>query len=293
MTRPAARRADSRTAAGHLARRAGSVAACALLCLSGAPARAQLLEDTPKGLQGVGIQEHLDESLPLDLTFRDERGETVALGGYFRPGKPVALCFVYFDCPMLCNVFLDGFTASLRDLGWTPGQEFEIVTVSIDPEDTPADAVKRRALYLDRLGLPEAEAGWHFLTGTQESITALTEAVGFHYRLDPETGEFHHTTALFLATPQGRLSRYLYGVVFDPRTLRLSLVEASDGKIGTTTDQVLLFCFAYDHTEGRYGPAAMNLMRAAGAVVVVLLGAFIALNIRRERRRGHPASLGA
>ena len=292
MTSPAVRRSDSQAAAGHRALRAWGLVACVLLCLGG-PARAQLLEDTPEGLKGVGIDEHLDETLPLDLTFLNEEGETVALGSYFRPGKPVALCFVYFDCPMLCNVFLDGFTASLSDLGWTPGQEFEIVTVSIDPGDTPPDAVKRRARYLERLGKPGAEAGWHFLTGSQAHITALTEAVGFRYQLDPGTGEFHHTTALFLATPEGRLSRYLYGVVFDPRTLRLSLVEASDGKIGTASDQVLLFCFAYDHTEGRYGPAAMNLMRAAGALVVVALGAFIALNIRRERRRGSPASLGA
>lgn len=263
-----------------------------LLALA-APATGQLVEKTPQGLEGVGIDEHLDEALPLDLTFTDENGDTVALGAFFRQGRPVALSLVYFDCPMLCNVFLDGFTASLQELEWTPGQEFEVVTVSIDPEDDAAGASAKRAHYVEQLDRPEAAKGWHFLTGSQENITALAKAVGFRYQFDPAAGEFHHVTALFLATPEGRLSRYLYGVVFDPKTLRLSLVEASDGRIGTATDQLLLFCFAYDHTEGRYGPAAMNLMRAFGAVCVIVLGVFIAMNIRRERRRGHAASLGA
>ncbi len=266
-------------------------AACAL-ALAG-PVRGQVLEKSPEQLDGVGIDEHLDRALPLDLTFVDEDGNTVTLGSYFRQGKPVALSLVYFDCPMLCNVFLDGVTATLQDLEWTPGEEFEVVTVSIDPGDTPAGATAKRARYVERLGRPEAAAGWHFLTGSQDHITKLADAVGFRYRLDPDTGEFHHTTALFLATPEGHLSRYLYGVVFDPKTLRLSLVEASEGRIGSATDQLLLFCFAYDHTEGRYGPAAMNLVRAVGAVVVIVLGVFIALNIRRERHRGRAASLGA
>ncbi|GJM43415.1 MAG: photosynthetic protein synthase I [Gemmatimonadota bacterium] len=268
------------------------VAALGVLLSVGA-AWGQLTEKAPEELTDVGIEEHLDAVLPLELTFRDETGQEVALGSFFRAGHPVVLNLVYFDCPMLCNVFLDGFTASLQDLDWTPGQEFEVVTVSIDPEDDAAGALKKRERYVEVLGRPEAAQGWHFLTGSQENITALANAVGFRYRLDDMSGEYQHTTAIFLATPEGRLSRYLYGVQFDPRTLRLSLVEASDGRIGTATDQILLFCFSYDHTAGRYGPAAMNLMRAFGALCVVALGSFIALNVRRESRRKSAVTLGA
>jgi protein SCO1/2 len=265
----------------------------AVALLLPAAAGAQRLEGQPEPLEGVGITEHLDEPVPLDLTFRDEQGREVALGRYFSEGKPVALNLVYFDCPMLCNVFLDGFTATLRELDWTPGKEFEIVTVSIDPEDTPEGATAKRAHYIDQLGRPEAADGWHFLTGNEENVRALARAVGFGYRLNEDTGEYAHSAALFLATPDGRLSRYLYGVAFDPQTLRLSLVEASDGKVGTAVDQLILFCFAYDHTAGRYGPAAMNLMRAAGAVIVVAMGLYLASAWRRSARRRHSETLGA
>jgi protein SCO1/2 len=258
-----------------------------------APAAAQLVEDVPDELVGVGITEHLDQPLPLDLTFRDEAGETVALGKYFEPGKPVVLNLVYFSCPMLCNVFLDGFTQSLGDLDWTPGNEFEIVTVSIDPEDGPEGAAAKRAHYVEKLGRPEAAAGWHFLTGSDADIHRLADAIGFGYRFDESSGEYMHSAGIFLATPEGRLSRYLYGVVFEEQTLRLSLVEASDGKIGTAMDQVLLFCFAYDHTEGRYGPAAMNLMRGFAALTLLVLAVFLAAQWRRDAARRHAVTLGA
>jgi len=262
----------------------------ALAVLAAGPAPAQRLEAAPEPLEGVGITEHLNAPLPLDLTFRDETGATVALGHYFEEGKPVLLSLVYFDCPMLCNVFLDGVVTTLRDLEWTPGQEFRIVTVSIDPQDDPAGAQAKRAHYVESLGRPEAESGWHFLTGSEPDVRRLADAIGFAYRRNEKTGEYMHSAALFVATPDGRLSRYLYGVMFDPTTLRLSLVEASAGGIGTAMDQLLLFCFAYDHTEGRYGPAALNLVRAFGALTVVALGLFIAVHWRREatRRRGLP-----
>lgn len=253
---------------------------------------AQLLEDTPPELDGVGITEHLDASLPLDLTFLDEDGNVVALGEYFRDGTPVLLNFVYFDCPMLCNVLLDGFLAGLRDLEWTAGDEFEIVTISIDPKDTPEGATIKRDHYVKRLERPEAAAGWHFLTGTQENITEITDAVGFEYRLDEASREYMHAAAVYVATPEGRLARYLYGVMFEPQTLRLSLVEASSGKIGSTLDQLLLFCFAYDHTAGRYGPAAMKLMRVFAAIMVVAVGTFMATHWKREEHR-RSVSLGA
>lgn len=260
----------------------------AVLALAGAlasPAAGQLLEDAPAPLEGVGITEHLDAPLPLDLTFRNEAGETVALGEYFEEGKPVILNLVYFNCPMLCNVFLDGFLAALEELDWTPGREFRIVTVSIDPQDDPEGARIKRDFYVKRLGRPEAVEGWHFLTGADENIRKLADVIGFGYRYDEEKREYLHSAGLFVATPGGRISRYLYGVMFDPTTLRLTLVEASEGGIGSTMDQVLLFCFAYDHTEGRYGPAALNLVRAGGALTACVLGLFIALHWRRETAR--------
>ncbi|HMB67815.1 MAG TPA: SCO family protein, partial [bacterium] len=205
-------------------RRIIAAAAGAALTVTALPAvaAAQLLEDAPEPLEGVGITEKLDAALPLELTFRDETGETVTLGRYFGQEKPVALCFVYFNCPMLCNVFLDGFTATLRELDWTPGNEFEIVTVSMDPRDTPEGAVKKRAHYVESLGIPAAEEGWHFLTGDEESIRRLAGAAGFEYRFDEETGEFQHSAGLFVTTPDGRISRVLYGVMYEPQTLRLS-----------------------------------------------------------------------
>jgi protein SCO1/2 len=265
----------------------------ALGCLAAAPAAAQPVEASPPELEGVGITENLDAALPLDLTFRNEDGETVTLGHYFEEGKPVVLNLVYFNCPMLCNVFLDGFLATLDDIDWTPGQEFRIVTVSIDPEDDPQGATAKRDHYVERLGRPEAAEGWHFLTGEEENIRRLANTIGFSYRYDDESREYMHSAGLFVATPAGRLSRYLYGVMFDPTTLRLSLVEASEGEIGTTMDQILLFCFAYDHTEGRYGPAAVKLMRVGGAFTVCIVGLFIAMHWRRETARKHGLETGA
>ena len=270
--------------------RAGFVLAAVALA---ARAGAQPLEPPPPELEGVGITEHLDAALPLGLAFRDEAGRDIALGEFFEEGKPVVVNLVYFNCPMLCNVFLDGFLASLRDLDWTPGSEFEIVTVSIDPKDDPEGARAKRDHYVKRLERPEAAAGWHFLTGEDENIRALAKTIGFNYRYDEDMKQYMHSAGLFIATPEGRLSRYLYGVMFEPTTLRLSLVEASNGKIGSAMDQFLLFCFAYDHTEGRYGPAAMNLMRAFGAMCVVVLGVFLAGHWKREMRRKRVASLGA
>ncbi len=265
---------------------------CALACVA-APAGAQLLEDTPAELQGVGIEDRPNAAIPLQLTFRDEEDREVALGRYFTPDKPVILNLVYFNCPMLCNVFLDGFTSTLRGLAWTPGDQFEIVTVSIDPRDDAEGALAKRTRYIEELGRTEAVDGWHFLTGSEEQIAALAEALGFTYRWNEERSEYMHSAGLFIATPDGRLSRTLYGVAFEPQTVRLSLVEASDGKIGSAVDQMILFCYAYDHTEGRYGPAAMKLMRAFGAVTVVVLGTLLAIFWKAERRRRNSVSLGA
>jgi protein SCO1/2 len=253
---------------------------------------AQLVEELPE-LEGIGIEAKLDVALPLDLELSDETGSRVALGSYFRDGIPVILNLVYFDCPMLCNVHLDGFVQSLSSLDWTPGKEFEIVTVSIDPRDDAAGALAKRDHFLDKLGSKKTGARWHFLTGAEANVRRLADTLGFRYRYDETKGEYVHSAGLFIGTPEGRLSRVLYGVAFDAQTLRLSLVEASRGKIGSALDQVILFCFAYDHTAGRYGPAAVKIVRAGGALTAVVLGAFLMTSWKRELRRRRPASMGA
>jgi protein SCO1/2 len=274
-------------------RRPSTVFAFAAIVALARPAAAQILEDAPKELEGVGIVERLGAQVPLDLAFRDESGADLTLARFFEPGRPVLLNIVYFDCPMLCNVFLDGFVSGLRELDWTPGREFEIVTVSMDPRDDAAGATRKRAHYVERLGRPEAAAGWHFLTGDEAGIARLAEAVGFRYRFMPDRGEFAHSAGLFVATPDGRLSRVITGVVFEPQTLRLALVEASHGKIGSPVDHFLLFCFAYDHTAGRYGPTAFKIMRLGGALTVLAMAFFLLMNWRLDARRRRSAVLGA
>jgi protein SCO1/2 len=276
----------------RLAPLAGAIVA-AWLAGAAVPSAAQIAEDVPPELEGVGITEKLDTTLPLDLIFWDEEGREVALGKYFRPDRPVVLNFVYFDCPMLCNLLVDGMVATMKELDWTPGDEYAVVTVSIDPRDTPEKSTVERDHYIGRLDRPGAAEGWHFLTGNEKSIERLTDAIGFRYRFDAESQEYMHAAAIYVATPEGRLSRYLYGVMFEPQTLRLSLVEASGGGIGSTADQLLLFCFAYDHTEGRYGPAAFKIMRMGASLTVVILGMFLAAQWKRGAHRKSAGSMGA
>ena len=276
-----------------LSRTAATLLTGILLAGAPGPARAQQIEGVPPEMQGIGIVDRPDAQLPMDLHFQDENGDDVALGSFFRPGHPVAVNIVYFNCPMLCNVFLDGFTAGLKDLDWTPGDQFDIVTVSMDPADDAAGATKKKAHYLEQLGRPEAAKGWHFLTGTGDSVKELADSLGFAYRYLEDRGQFAHSAGLFIATPAGRLSRTITGVVFEPQTLRLALVEASSGKIGTPVDQFLLFCFAYDHTAGRYGPTAMKLMRLFGLMTLVAMGILLAAFWRRDLRRHRGANLGA
>lgn len=259
----------------------------AALALTGpiSSAKAQIVENVAE-LEGVSITEHLDSTLPLELEFVDETGAPHKLGDFFHRERPVIVNLVYYNCPMLCNLLLDGFVAGLRGVDWTPGKEFEIVTVSIDPRDNAAAASKKRDHQIESLGRPEARDGWHFLTGSQENITALAKAIGFNYRFDETSREYMHAAAIYVATPEGRLSRYLYGVQFQPATLRLSLVEASRGKIGSPMDQILLYCFAYDHTAGRYGPVAFKIMRLGAALCAGILGVYLGASwIAGSRRR--------
>ncbi|MCS6817070.1 MAG: SCO family protein [Blastocatellia bacterium] len=235
-------------------------------------------------LQNVGIDQKLDAQIPLELVFRDEQGRAVSLREYFGE-KPVILSLVYYECPMLCTLILNGLLRSLRALPLTVGKEFTVVTVSFDPREGPELAAAKKRTYVQSYGRPEAEAGWHFLTGEQESIRRLTEAVGFRYAFDPQTGQFAHASGIMVLTPQGRVARYFYGIEYAPRDLRLGLIEAAQGKIGSPVDQILLYCYHYDPKTGRYSLLIMNVLRLAGIATVLVLGGFIFVMFRRDRRK--------
>ena len=247
----------------------------------------------PGELNGVGIDQKLDAQLPLDLTFHDESGRDVPLSSFFQTKKPVILAFVYYRCPMLCTQILNGLESSLKAVSFNPGQDFEIVSVSIDPKDTPEIAVSKKQLYLRRYGRANTANGWHFLTGEEPNIKALADAAGFHYKFDPKTGQFAHASGVMIATPDGRLSRYFYGVEYAPRDVRLGLVEASMNKIGNPVDQILLFCYHYDPSTGKYGAVVMNIVRFAGAAFVLLCGTFLAVVLRRDFRADRRQLAGA
>ena len=222
----------------------------------------------PATLQGIGIKQTLNATIPLDIEFQNETGATLPLRSYFG-AKPVLLIPVYYTCPMLCDRILDGVVAGLRPLSIQPGRDFEVVAFSINPKDTPVDAAAKRAHYSHSYSSKAGVEGWNFLTGPQASITALTNAIGFHYRWDPKTQMFIHASGVMVITPEGRIARYLYGVEYQPKDLKLSLVEASHEKIGSPADQVLLFCYHYDPSTGKYGLVVMDLLRLAGIFAVV------------------------
>ena len=241
---------------------------------------------TPPKLPGeVSIQQKLDAQVPLDLMFRDESGKIVRLREYFH-GKPVLINFMYYRCPMLCSMVMEGISSTLTELKFDVGKEFDVITVSIDPRDMPREAVVKKDKYIKRYGRLGAAGGWHFLTGHESAIRALTNAVGFHYAYDPEHDQFAHGTVLLVATPQGRVSRYLYGFEYKPRDVRLALVEASANKIGSASDQLLLLFYHYDPATGKYSRSAMNFVRAGGIATVITLASFIIIMIRRERLSG-------
>jgi len=268
-----------------VSRRSAMAAACAILAFGAwVPVRAERVEAAPKEFDGVGITEKLNGPVPLGLAFVDEDGRGVRLQDFFRPGRPVVLTLNYFRCPMLCTLELNGLVNALKELPLFPGRDFEVVTVSIDPRETTQLAREKKQHYLDSLGKPGAGEGWRFLTGGKEAIEALAGAVGFGYRFVEEDNQFAHPAAIFVITPEGRISRVLTGVEFDPKTVRLALVEASRGGIGTPLDQFVLFCFHYDASTGRYAPAAMRLMQVGGAATVLLLAVVLATLWIREKR---------
>jgi protein SCO1/2 len=248
---------------------------------------------TPEDLKKVRFDQRLGAPIPLDLPFRDEAGRAVVLKDYFDGShKPVILALVYYECPMLCTEVLNGLVAALKPVSLDPAKDFRIVTVSFNPAEQPDVAFQKKRAYVQRYQRPAAD--WHFLTGEQAAIAQLTDAVGFHYTWNPALNQYAHAAGIMVATPDGRLSKYFYGVEYSPRDLRLALVDASGGRIGNAVDQVLLYCYHYDPTTGKYGLVAMRLIRIGGVLTVAVLGSFIVVMLRRDRkaarRRAQPGS---
>jgi protein SCO1/2 len=239
---------------------------------------------TPEILQHVGIDQNIGAPLPLDLEFRDETGAPVKLGSYFGD-KPVILTLVYYDCPMLCTEVLNGLSRSLAPLNYSIGEEFEVVTVSFDPRETPTLASQKKAVYTQRYGRPGTQEGWHFLTGEAPAIDKLTGTVGFNYVYDEAEGQFVHGSAIMIVSPQGTVSHYFFGIEYPSEDIRLAIIESSEEKLGTVFDQIMLYCFNYDPEQGRYGVAIMNAMRVAGLITLVGMGSFMIIMFKRDRRR--------
>jgi protein SCO1/2 len=234
----------------------------------------------PPGLKNVGIQQNLNQQIPPDLVFKDDLGRSVQLREYFGK-KPIILNLVYYNCPMLCGEVLSGLVNSLRMMKFDVGKEFDVVTVSFDPHETPEMAANKKAEFLKRYKRTAAEPGWHFLVGDQSAIDALTKAAGFQYQYDEKTKQFAHATAIMILTPEGKIAQYYYGVEYPPKDLRLGLVEAGQGKIGNVVDQLLLYCYHYDPEQGRYSAVILRVVRLAGVATMLFLGSFIFLMIRR------------
>lgn len=255
------------------------------LALLALPATSRADEALPPELAGVGVVEQLGKHVDLDLEFVNESGRPVKLRQFFSSGKPVLLNLAYYTCPMLCSLILNGQTAALKELAWVPGDQFQVVTISIDPRDTPELAGRKKVNYLESYGKPVYD-GWHFLTDYNGNVQKLAAQVGFHYRWDERQEQFAHSAAIMFLTPDGRMSRYLYGIKFNPRDVRLALTEAGEGKLGSTLDKLLLYCFHYDPSTRSYSLFAINLMRGAGALTVLILGFVLIRLLRRERSRG-------
>jgi protein SCO1/2 len=251
-----------------------------LALLLAAPALAERKID--EKLEGVGIDQKLGDKLPLDARFRDATGADVSLGDYFGE-RPVVLAIVYFECPMLCTMVLNGAVGSLKTMSLDAGKDFEVVVVSVDPGETPALAAEKKTNYVSHYGRPGTSQGWHFLTGKQDAIKAVADAAGYRYRYDEKLDEYVHAAGIMVVTPDGTLSRYFFGVEFAPRDLRLGIVEASGGKVGTIVDSIMLFCFSYDPATGKYGFAVQSAIRIAGSLTVLVLAAFVLRSLRRDR----------
>ena len=267
------------------------VSLLAAVVLVAAGAQAQLYSEPkatapmgkPESILKVGIDQHLNQQLPLDLKFRDENGAEATLGQYFG-SKPIILTMVYYTCPMLCGEVQSGLVSALGILRFDAGREFDVISVSINPSETPADAMAKKKQFLSRYHRAGAEHGWHFLTGDKANIDALAKAVGYRYSYDAKSGQYSHGTAIVVVTPEGKLAQYFYGIEYAPKDLRLALVEASRNKIGNVVDAVMLYCFHYDPASGRYSAQILNVVRLAGLLTVFCMGGFLLVAFRRETR---------
>lgn len=254
--------------------------ACILVAAASVPTQAHT--NLPPLFREVGFDQRLNEQVPLDLTFRDEAGRTVSLRDYVG-SKPVILVPIYYSCTTLCPILLDGLARGLRPVSFNAGKDFEVIAVSINPRETPGQAAGKKEQVLNRYARPGAANGWHFLVGAEPSIQPLMKAIGFRYTYDAKTDQYAHAAGIVILTPQGKTARYFYGIDYPPRDLRLGLIEAADGRIGTPIDQVLLFCYHYDPLTGKYGLIVMNVMRLAGLATILALGTFIFAMLRRDR----------
>lgn len=262
----------------------GLLSALFLTLVVALPAQAHDDDGRPLALQGVALEQKLGEQLPLGLAFRDETGSTVHLSDYFGK-RPAILNLVYFDCQDLCPLLLDGLVRSLRVLSFNPGTQFDVLTISFDPHDTPAQAAAKKSDVIKRYSRPGANEGWHFLTGDEPSIERLTQTIGFRYNYDGQKDRYGHATGIMLLTPEGKISRYFYGIEFSPRDLRLGLIEASADKIGSAIDQLLLFCYHYDPITGKYGLLVTRVIQLGSIATVLLLATYIFVMLRGESER--------
>lgn len=251
----------------------------------------------PRILDKVGIEQRIGQQLPLDTPFVDDHGRQVRLGDFFG-SRPVVMALAYFECPMLCTQVLNGMTGSLKTMNFTPGKDYDVVVISINPHEGPMLAKEKKDTYVGQFGRPETAEGWHFLTGTEPAIHAVAEAIGFHYAYDENIQQYAHAAAIYVATPKGVVARYFLGLDYAPRSLRFALVEASANRLGTVADQLLLLCYHYDPTTGKYGAGTLEAVRIGGVLTVLALVGFIVVSVRQERTRGansegpahHPAS---
>ncbi len=241
----------------------------------------------PIGLEFVGIEQHLNGEVPGNLEFRDEFGNSVKLSDYFGHGRPVILNLGYYQCPMLCSELLEGLVGSMKALTFNIGKDFDVLTVSFDPRETTDMAAEKKRDMMKRYGRPNADRGWHFLTGKADQINALTKSVGYQFQFDEKTGQYAHATAIVMLTPDRHISGYFYGVEFSPKDLRLGLVQASQNQIGNIGDQVLLYCYHYDPRTGRYGAVISNMLKLGALATMLMLGTFMFVMFRVDRRYGH------
>ncbi len=277
--------------------RTAAAAVCALAVLGGAAGAARAdgaageaasTSRVPAKLQHVGVDEHLDGQLPLGTTFKDEAGKPVRLGDFFGQ-KPVLLIFAYHSCPVLCSMVQNATATSLKQIPWTAGKDFEVVVISIDPRDTPEKAAEKRAGIIGAYGRPGSEKGFHFLVGEKGQIDQAADAAGFKYTYDEQQGQYGHPAVIMLVKPNGQMARYLYGLEYEPNDIRLGLLEASEGRSVGTVEKVLLYCYRYDETQGKYVVMATRVMRIGGGLTVLVLGGFLGTFWMRERRRSKSA----